>query len=106
VRNDGLAVGAMVTGIIALLCGGLGIAGIVIGPAALIMGIAARKRIQRSNGWSRGQGMATAGIVLGIIATVLSAVWGIVFLANPDLVQDIIDQIGSTTTTTPSSGGG
>ncbi len=72
-QNEGLAIAAMVIGIVSLVlaCGyGIGLLG---SPAALVMGRISMKRIDRSGGQLGGRGMAKAGFVLGIIGSVLLA---------------------------------
>lgn len=58
----------------------LGILGVVLcclpaGIPAIILGNIARKEIAASGGFQEGRGMATAGLILGIIATVLSVLY-------------------------------
>ncbi|WP_274562500.1 DUF4190 domain-containing protein [Streptomyces spiramyceticus] len=70
---NGFGITAMVLGIIAVtfFCAyGLGI---ILGILALIFGILGRKRVQR--GEATNNGMAVAGIILGIVGFVLSAVF-------------------------------
>jgi hypothetical protein len=70
-QSDGLAVGAMVTGIasMVLACAyGVGLLG---SPVALVLGRVSLKRIDASQGQLGGRSMAMAGFVLGIIGTVL-----------------------------------
>ena len=69
--NDGLAIGAMVTGIVSLVLACLYGIGLLGAPAALIMGRISMKRIDRSQGTLGGRGFAQAGFILGIIGTVL-----------------------------------
>jgi hypothetical protein len=102
-KTDGLAIASLVVGIISLTCAGY--LGIVLGPMALIFATKARTRIERSGGWIKGSGIATAGIVLGVIGTLASIAYLIFVLQNPDFLQDLIDRL-TTTTTTPSSGSG
>jgi hypothetical protein len=99
-----MAVGALVTGIFAALCGIAGILGIVLGPTAVTLGILARRRVARSNGTVKGEGLATAAIVLGVIGTLVSLVYVIILINNPDLITDILDQLDTTTTTVPTDG--
>lgn len=99
-RNEGMAIGALVCGILATLCGVLGCLGIVIGPVAIVLGVVARRRIRESGGLTRGDGMAVAGLVLGIIGTVASAGWIIAFIASPEL-RERLEELTSTTTTLP-----
>ncbi len=83
---NGYGVAAMVLGIIAVtfFCAyGLGV---ILGILALIFGILGRKRVQR--GEATNNGMALAGIILGVVGFVLSAafigflVWAIVQSEN------------------------
>ncbi len=70
-RNNGKAVAALWTGVGAIvlsLCCGVGI---LAGPVAIVLGVRARSEI-RARGEQGGTGMATAGIVTGAVAIVLS----------------------------------
>jgi hypothetical protein len=70
--NDGMAVAALVIGILSLLVAWIpfiGVLGAVGGIVAAILGFVARGRIKRTG--RAGRGMATGGIVTGIIAVVL-----------------------------------
>ena len=90
-------------GIISVTCAGY--LGIILGPMALIFATRARNRIEKSGGWTKGASLATAGIVLGVIGTLISIVYLIFVLRNPNFLQDLVNRL-STTTTTPSSGSG
>src|SRR3954454_22694017 len=64
VQNEGLAVAAMVVGIVSLVlaCGyGIGLLG---SPVALVLGRVSMKRIDRAGGQLGAQGMAKAGFIL------------------------------------------
>ncbi len=61
----GKATGALVCGIVGLL-----LCGVILGPVAIYLGMTAKREIQESGGRLKGSGMATAGIVLGIIALI------------------------------------
>jgi hypothetical protein len=67
---------AMVCGLVGLLC-----FGIILGPVALITGVKAKTALQRL-AVEEGQGMATAGIVLGSIDIVLALFWIVAMIAN------------------------
>ena len=67
--TSGMAIGALVCGILSLLCCA------VAGPAAIVLGVMARKEIERSGGRIGGSGMALAGIIMGSIGTALAALW-------------------------------
>ena len=83
-RTDGLAIGALIAGILSLVCFWPLCLGIILGPAAAIMGFISRQRIAASAGTVGGGGMAVAGLVLGIIGFIASAAWAIfsIFLAS------------------------
>ncbi len=70
--NDGMAIAALVVGVISLLIAWIpfvGLLGVVGGIVALVLGIVARKRITRTR--AEGGGLAVGGIVTGAIALVL-----------------------------------
>jgi len=91
----GTAVGALVCGITSILC--TGFVGIVLGPTALGLGLSARRRIRASNGWRTGEGMAIAGIVCGIIGILLSIVYLVFLIRNPNFIGDFLEDLTSTT---------
>ena len=61
----GKATAALVCGIVGLL-----LCGVVLGPVAIYLGTQAKKEIRRSDGRLKGEGLATAGIVMGVIALI------------------------------------
>jgi uncharacterized protein DUF4190 len=69
--TDGLALGAMITGIAAFVLACLYGIGLLASPVALVLGRVSMNRIKRSEGRLGGRGFAVAGFVLGIIGTVL-----------------------------------
>ena len=95
-KTAGTAIGALVCGITSILC--TGFVGIVLGPTALGLGLAARRRIRTSNGWRTGEGLATAGIVCGIIGILLSIVYLVFLIRNPNFIGDFLNDLTSTTT--------
>ena len=66
-RNNGLAVAALCCGIGGFLC-------IIPAILAIVFGFIAKNQIRDSLGAQRGDGMATAGIVLGFVWIALSAI--------------------------------
>ena len=93
----GPAIAALVCGIASIGC--TGFLGIVLGPVALGLGLRARRTIAASNGWRTGEGMATAGIVCGIIGTILSIVYLVFLVRNPNFITDFLNDLTTTTTT-------
>ncbi len=83
-------------GITSLTCSGY--LGFILAPLAVTFGVRARRTIAASNGWRRGDGMAVAGIVLGIIGIVVSVVYLVFILRNPHFLQDLLDRMSTTTT--------
>jgi hypothetical protein len=73
-RTDGLAIASLIVGILSLLC-----CGVILGPAAAIMGFISRGRITSSGGTLGGGGMAMGGLILGIVGFVLWVVIVIVY---------------------------
>jgi hypothetical protein len=74
-RTHGKATAALVCGIVGCLCG----FGIILGPVAIYLATTAKREIRASGGRLTGEGMATAGLVLGIIAVALFVAGLIVF---------------------------
>jgi len=74
-RNSGLALSAMIVGIAAIpaacACGIGFIAGIV----AIVLAVLAKRQINEANGTLGGSGMATAGLVCGIVAAVMGGLY-------------------------------
>ena len=71
------AVASLVCGIIgvALVC-----AGLVLGIVAIMQSKKAKRLIAANPGQYGGAGMATAGFILGIIATIWGAFWAVYFV--------------------------
>jgi hypothetical protein len=69
--NDSQATLALVLGIISVFCCP------ILGPVALFIGNASRQRVQASGGTLGGGGLATAGLILGIIGTIF-LVFGVI----------------------------
>ncbi len=67
-KTNGLAIASLVT---SLVCFGF---------IGLILGIVAKNQIKNSNGTQTGDGMATAGIIIGAISTL----FGFWLLTSPD----------------------
>jgi hypothetical protein len=71
-KSSAKATWALVLGIISVFCCYLGV---FLGPTALILGISGNQEINKSGGAVTGGGLATSGIVLGAIGTVVSALY-------------------------------
>jgi len=65
----------MITGIVALILGIIGACGVIFGPLAIGLALPGRRQIAESHGAQKGDGMATAGLIMGSIGTVISVVW-------------------------------
>jgi hypothetical protein len=63
--NDSQATLALVLGIISVFCCW------ILGPVALFIGNSSRQRVAASGGTLGGGGLATAGMILGIIGTII-----------------------------------
>ncbi len=81
VRTDGLAIGSLICGIVGVVCF-FACLGIVLGPAAAIMGFISRQRIASSGGTLGGGGIAIAGLVLGVVAFFGSVAWFLFFVLS------------------------
>lgn len=68
-RTDGMAIAALVVGVIGVVAIlGFGAAAVLLGVAAIVLGVLARRRIGESRGALAGGGLATAGWILGLVA--------------------------------------
>lgn len=92
-RSNGLAVAALVTGIIALVLSwipGINLLSIVLGIAALITGFMALRAANEPGG--TGRGMAIGGVVcgaLGLLFAVLIWVGLVAFINDPEVQQEL-----------------
>ncbi len=73
-RTDGLGIGALVTGILGLVCS-IACLGVLLGPAAATMGLISRHRIASSAGTIGGGGIALWGVILGTVGFFVSVAW-------------------------------
>jgi O-antigen ligase len=83
-RGAGMAIAALVLGILALLLCWTIIGGVLLGLVAIVLGVVASTRARR--GVAGGFGMAVAGIVLGLLGLLASALLvfvGVSFLNSP-----------------------
>ena len=73
-KTDGLAIASIVTGLTGLVLGLLisGIAGIALGLIGIVLGAISISNIKKSKGKLKGKGLATTGIISGIIVIGLS----------------------------------
>jgi hypothetical protein len=76
-RTDGLAIASLISGILSLVCC-VGVIGIVLGPAAAVMGFISRGRITASGGTLGGGGLAIGGLILGVVGF-LASVGALIF---------------------------
>ncbi len=68
-RTDGLAIASLICGIV-----GLFFLGILLGPLAIIFGAISLNKMAKNPGMYSGKGMAIAGLVIGVVATLLSII--------------------------------
>jgi hypothetical protein len=83
--NNQMAVWAMVTGLISVLC-----CCNFLGPVSLVLGIVALSQLKH-NPHQTGSGFAVAGIVLGIVA-IIFLILGIVLMNTTDILQNLQNQ--------------
>ncbi|MEM9884089.1 MAG: DUF4190 domain-containing protein [Planctomycetota bacterium] len=73
--TSGYAVASLVLGIVGLVgCPAWGLPSMVCGPLAILFAYLTRKQIARGEAGGNSSGPATAGMVLGIIASIIGAV--------------------------------
>jgi len=90
-KTSGLAIASLICSLIGLLA-----CGIILCPLGFGLGLGARASIAKSGGTRKGDGLAIAGIVIGIIGTTLAIVTMVFVFRNPD----VLDNLFTTTTTT------
>jgi uncharacterized membrane protein len=71
---DGFSVAALVLGICGLFFGWMWVIPPILG---VVFGGVSLRRINQSNNWKSGRGMAIAGLICGIVGTVI---WGFIFI--------------------------
>lgn len=80
-RTDGMAIAALVVGIVAavgVFC--YGIVALILGPIAIYLGLRSRGQIKASGGALGGYGMAQAGWIIGLCAAIIGALYLIVVI--------------------------
>lgn len=88
-KANGLGVGSLVCGIVSLVfawTGILALIGLAAGIVAIVLSVRSKKQPGKS-------GMATAGLVTGIIGTVLSGIFVICALACAAAITDAINNL-------------
>jgi hypothetical protein len=91
-KSNGLAIGALVAGIVALLfcfIPFVGLISVLIGGAAVVLGLMAMRKVPEAGG----KGAATAGIITGAIGAVLAIVWLVLTIAVFNAADDAVDDI-------------
>lgn len=83
-QTNQLALWSMITGIVALVLGVIGACGVIFGPVAIGLALPGKRQIAASHGMQKGDGMATAGLIMGSIGAVISVVW-IILIATGQL---------------------
>jgi hypothetical protein len=75
-RTDGMAIAALVIGIVAgvgIFC--YGVPAIILGPIAIYLGRRAQRQIKASGGALTGNGLAMAGWIIGLVAAILGVIY-------------------------------
>jgi hypothetical protein len=94
VPTNGLAVASLVCSLLFWIVG----LGAVLG---IVFGFIARSQIKRSAGGQKGEGLALAGIIIGVTALVI----GVALVIGLAILVHHCDQTGSCTITTTPNGG-
>ena len=85
-RFNEFAVAALTLGIISFVQ----LAGVEKAIAAVVFGILSLKRIAAPESDSRGEGLAAAGIVLGVIYAIIAGIFLFTLAKNPALLEQIL----------------
>ena len=88
-KNNGMAIAALIVGILAMLAIITIVGGVFLGVIAIILGILGIRSAKKIAGPGARKGMAIAGIVLGAIASLLSVVF---MLVGVGLVSTLVGE--------------
>src|SRR3990172_423287 len=77
-KASGLAITALVLGIVGVVCSWIIVLNFALGIAALVIGIIEFKKISAGTSSPKGRGMALAGIILGVVAIFAAIIYIIV----------------------------
>jgi hypothetical protein len=83
-----MAVWALITGIMSIVCCWTGLGTIVLGPVSIVLGAVALAQLKQ-HPEKRGAGFAIAGIALGVLALLILVTMVVVFISNPSLIQNL-----------------
>jgi hypothetical protein len=89
--GNGLAVSALVCGIVGAVLSFTLVGGLILGALAIVFGAIGRNRAKNDPQVPHG-GLATAGLVLGILSLLITAVLWIWVLNEADETEDAIDE--------------
>ncbi|MDB5290336.1 MAG: hypothetical protein JWL69_1577 [Phycisphaerales bacterium] len=91
--GSGMAVAALVVGIVSIFpgCCLTSIGMIVIGVVAIVLAVMARNQIATGRG--RGAGMATAGLILGVVGAGLGIIFLLIALFGGPALQEKVRQL-------------
>src|SRR2546425_9901827 len=79
---EGIAIASLVLGILSPIGASFyGLPGVLLGSAAVFLGLRARGRIKKSGGVLGGGGIALVGWILGICGIVVGVLWGLFLFA-------------------------
>lgn len=82
-RTNQLALWAMITGIMSVLC-----CCQILGPVSIVLGAVALSQLKQ-HPEQRGTGFAITGIVLGVISLLFLVTGVVVFMSNPAMLQNL-----------------
>jgi hypothetical protein len=94
--KTGLALGALICGILGLLIALIpfvGYGGTLLGLVGIVLGFLGLGAAKRQGG--AGRGMAIGGIVTGLLSILVSVAWTFLFVLAADDVNDDLDRINS-----------
>ncbi len=95
-KKNGMAVAALVLGIISLALFWMGLVGIICGVLAVIFGIVALNKVKADPDLAPTKGKAKGGLIMGIIGIVLGAViWILAIMAAKALMDAGFEQLNN-----------
>lgn len=86
--NNGMAIAAMVCGIVSVVLCWLSFVGLAAGIVGLVLSVMARKKVAPGQ---NGSGMVTAGLVCSIIGIVLGGIWTTCAMCTYCAAKKVVD---------------
>ncbi|TYQ14914.1 UNVERIFIED_CONTAM: uncharacterized protein DUF4190 [Acetivibrio alkalicellulosi] len=92
-KTNGLAIASLVLGILGILLLCCFYIGVIPGIIAIVLSFLAKSKIRESDGTETGNGLATAGLIMGIATIALAIVFLVISLVLGNNYQEILENL-------------